>query len=234
MRSGIPTDQTPTQKHLSPCVDTAVIEAARALSGLGRRTVLGIVGPPGSGKSSVSEALAPHLGAAMQVVPMDGFHLAQCQLERLGRAGRKGAPDTFDGEGYLALLVRLKRAAAGETIYAPGFYRDIEEPIAASIAVPPETPLVVTEGNYLLLREPPWPRVAALLDEIWYLDVETDLRERWLIERHVHFGKSEAHARDFVAKSDRPNAERIEASRHRADRFLCWDGATIRFSDGPL
>ncbi|WP_438766043.1 nucleoside/nucleotide kinase family protein [Kushneria sp. TE3] len=210
-------------------IDEAVVAAARALTAGRSRALLGLVGAPGAGKSSVSEALMHHLGEQMQVVPMDGYHLSNRELARLGRAERKGAPDTFDGNGYVSLLARLRTPKEGETVYAPGFYREIEEPIAASIAVSPQTPLVVTEGNYLLMNDTPWDRVRSLLDEVWYVEVDTELREQWLVERHMRFGRSEPDARAWVASTDRPNAERIEATRTRADRLIGWDGGRIRF-----
>lgn len=210
-------------------IDEAVVNAARALIKERPRALLGLVGAPGAGKSSVSEALLNQLGEAMQVVPMDGYHLSNLELARLGRAERKGAPDTFDSAGYVSLLERLRTPKADEIVYAPGFYRRIEEPIAASIAVSPQTPLVVTEGNYLLMEEAPWDRVRQLLDEVWYVEVDTELREQWLVERHMRFGRSELDARAWVVSTDRPNAERIEATRARADRIIGWDGGCIRF-----
>lgn len=221
---------TPSENDISGLmIDDAIVEAARALTRKRPRALLGLVGAPGAGKSSVSEALLNCLGDAMQVVPMDGYHLSNRELARLGRASRKGAPDTFDSAGYVALLERLRASQPDEIIYAPGFYREIEEPIAASIAVSPQTPLVVTEGNYLLMEQAPWDRVRSLLDEIWYVEVDTELREQWLVERHMRFGRSEADAKAWVAATDRPNAEQIEATRARADRLVGWDGACIRF-----
>ncbi|MFC0268956.1 nucleoside/nucleotide kinase family protein [Kushneria aurantia] len=212
-------------------IEEAVVEMARAMMTSGRRRLLGIVGPPGAGKSSIGEMLGARLDNTMQVVPMDGFHLSNRQLTRLGRAERKGAPDTFDVQGYVALLSRLRDARQSDTIYAPDFYRELEEPIAASIAVPSATALVITEGNYLLLEEPPWSEVRKLLDEVWYLDVDTERREQWLVERHRRFGRSADQAHAWLAATDRPNAERIEATRHLADRQLYWDGRLIRLTD---
>jgi len=197
--------------------------------------LLGIVGAPASGKSTLTDTLVASLttqGAPVSSVPMDGFHLSQRQLAALGRSERKGAPDTFDAHGYGALLQRIRSAhGTTEVVYAPGFDRAIEEPIAASLAVSPDAALVITEGNYLLLPDGPWSSVAAMLDETWFLDVETSIREAWLVERHQRFGRSEADAHAWMANTDRPNAQRINATASSANRHLLWDGDRIRFVD---
>jgi pantothenate kinase len=203
---------------------TGLPAAERArLEGLladGRRKLLGLVGAPGSGKSTVAQALLDALPGRAQVVPMDGFHLANAELRRLGRAGRKGAPDTFDSAGYVALLRRLRTQPAGETVYAPEFRRDIEEPVAGAIGVRPDTSLVITEGNYLLLEEGPWAGVAPLLDEVWYVEVDDGLRIERLLRRHQQFGRSLEAAQAWVAQTDEPNARRIAATRTRAHHIL--------------
>src|SRR2546423_8559252 len=127
-----------------------LLARAQTLSGGAGRRILGITGAPGAGKSTLARRLVDALSGAAVLVGMDGFHLAQAELERLGRAQRKGAPDTFDGHGYLALLRRLRAAPAGVTVYAPRFDRELEEPISGAIPVPADLPLVITEGNYLL------------------------------------------------------------------------------------
>ena len=180
-----------------------------------RRVILGIIGPPGAGKSTLAESVVAALDGAVYL-PMDGFHLADVELRRLGRLHRKGAIDTFDSHGYLALLQRL-RARPSHIIYAPGFDRDIEQPIAASIPVFPETRLVVTEGNYLLDDDEPWPSVQTLLSETWFIDVPRDERHRRLVARHIEFGKSPEQAEAWVCDVDERNADRIEMSRHKAD-----------------
>jgi pantothenate kinase len=186
----------------------------------GRRKLLGLAGAPGSGKSTLARALEQALPGRAQVVPMDGFHLAQVELRRLGRAERKGAPDTFDSAGYVALLRRLHEQRADEIVYAPEFRREIEEPVAGAIAVLPGTQLVITEGNYLLLQEGSWADVAPLLDEVWYVEVDDALRLGRLVRRHQQFGRSFDEARAWVEQTDEPNARRIAATRERAHRVV--------------
>lgn len=195
-----------------------------ALLAGGQRRLLGLVGAPGSGKSTLSQALLKALPGRAQVVPMDGFHLANIELRRLGRADRKGAPDTFDGAGYVAMLRRLKEQREDEIVYAPEFRREIEEPIAGAIAVLPETRLVITEGNYLLLDEGPWVGAASLLDEVWYVDVDDESRRERLVRRHEQFGRSRAEALAWVEQTDEPNARRIAATRGRAQHVIRLDG----------
>nr|WP_238345362.1 nucleoside/nucleotide kinase family protein [Actinopolymorpha cephalotaxi] len=198
---------------------------ARTLATSGRRRVLGIVGAPGAGKSTLAERLVADLAPAAVYVPMDGFHLAQAELERLGRADRKGAPDTFDAAGYLALLRRLRDPAEG-TVYAPAFSRVLEEPVAGSLPVPADTPLVVTEGNYLLLTDGPWRQVRTLLDACWFVLTEHDVRMDRLLRRHREFGRSPAVAQAFATGSDQRNADLVAAGIDRADRVVdvtAWD-----------
>jgi pantothenate kinase len=192
------------------------LERARRLVAPGTRRILGIVGKPGGGKSTVAQLIVEQLGDDAMLVPMDGFHLAQAELVRLGRRDRMGAPDTFDAAGYAALLRRL-RDPAEDVVYAPAFRREIEEPIAGAIAVPRSVPLVVTEGNYLLLDEGGWAPVRGLLDEGWYVEVDDAVRVDRLIARHVQFGKTPAHARAWVLRSDERNAEVVARTAPRAD-----------------
>lgn len=185
----------------------------------GRRVILGLAGTPGAGKSSLAVALAETFGNSAVVVPMDGYHLANVELARLGRANRKGAPDTFDAAGYAALLARI-RADAG-IVYAPLFRREIEEPIANAIPVLPEHRLVITEGNYLLAGGD-WAGVRPLLDLCWFVDIPAEVRVRRLIARHMHFGRSEEAARYWVMTSDEKNARFIEETRVFADQVVHW------------
>jgi len=189
----------------------------------GGRHLIGITGSPGAGKSSLAQALVralpPH---ASQWIPMDGFHLANAELSRLGRADRKGAPDTFDSAGFAALLDRLRHQREPEVIYAPEFRREIEEPIAGAIAVLPTTPLIITEGNYLLLEQGGWAHVGRSLDECWFIDAEPESRRHRLVARHRHYGRSLDAALEWVGRSDEANARLVESTRARADAVFRW------------
>jgi pantothenate kinase len=197
----------------------ALVARARALVESGERRVLGLVGPPGGGKSTVARVIVGALGAAAVLVPMDGFHLCQEELVRLGRRDRMGAPDTFDVAGYAALLRRL-RVRSEPVVYAPTFRREIEEPVAGAIAVPASVPLVVTEGNYLLLADGDWGEVRPLLDAAWYVEVDEQERIERLIERHIRFGKAPDFARAWTLGTDQRNAELVAATKVRADAVV--------------
>ncbi len=185
----------------------------------GRRVLLGVVGAPGSGKSTLAKRLANRLtadGLPAVRVPMDGFHLADVALAERRLLDRKGAPETFDAHGYLNLLRRL-RAETGNDVLAPGFERDLEQPIAASITVAPSHRVVVTEGNYLLDDADPWPDVRAELDEVWFVDLDDGRRRSRLVDRHVKHGKTREAAQAWVDEVDEPNARRVLARSGTAD-----------------
>jgi pantothenate kinase len=190
------------------------------------RWLIGISGAPGAGKTSLAELLLGLLGERGAHVPMDGFHLADVELARQGLVDHKGAPETFDPLGYAALLARL-RCHPEQTVYAPGFDRHLEQPLAGAIAVPPSAQVVVTEGNYLLLDHPHWREVRSCLDEVWHVRCDERVRLERLVARHTEFGKDTAAARAWVERVDEPNARLVEASADRADRLLDlahWQG----------
>ena len=179
-------------------------------------------GPPGSGKSTLAARLQQQFGPELAVVvPMDGFHLGNAIIDGTPLRQRKGAIDTFDVGGYLSLLQRLARRDE-PVVYAPDFRRQIDEPVAASIAVPASVPLVITEGNYLLADDPVWRRVRAELDEVWFMDTPPDLRLARLVDRHVRFGMDRPAAEDWAGGSDEANARLIESTRSAADRLIPW------------
>lgn len=199
-----------------------LLPRARSLARRGRRAILGIAGAPGAGKTTLARHLVRELNGTGEPwvahVPMDGFHLADAELDRLGRRDRKGAPDTFDAAGYAALLRRLREEADGDDIvYAPGFERDLEQPLAGAVPVPPTARLVVTEGNYLLLGTGAWARVRSALDEVWFCEVDEAERVRRLVARHEEFGKARAQAVAWVLGTDQRNADLVAATRDRAD-----------------
>lgn len=196
---------------------SGLVARAKAL-GPGR-VLLGICGAPGAGKSTLAETLVQALGDEAVYVGMDGFHLAQVELERLNRTERKGAPDTFDAAGYVNLLSRLKTQTT-TTVYAPQFRREIEEPIAGAVPVLPEHRIVVTEGNYLLLKTTPWQEIKTLLTETWFLSPDETLRRERLITRHQAYGRTLEEARDRTLGSDERNAILINATRLTADLVL--------------
>lgn len=198
------------------------MDAVRRRLAPGTRVILGIAGAPGSGKSTFAEWIRQQFGPGQAVVvPMDGFHLGNAIIDGTPLRQRKGAIDTFDGGGYLALLRRLVRRDEA-VVYAPEFRRTLDEPVAASIAVPAEIPLVITEGNYLLAEQEPWKEIRAQLDEVWFVDTPHELRMARLTARHVSFGMEQAAAEAWAAGPDEANARLIQATRPAADRTIPW------------
>ena len=223
-----------------PVGPAELAERAAALVPAGGRAILGIVGAPGSGKSTLAEQLLAelrqrHPAGWVAHIPMDGYHLADDQLRRLGSLNRKGAPDTFDADGYAHLLGRTKSHPA-EWIYVPGFERTLEQPLAAALVVPPTARLIVTEGNYLLLDQPGWRAAREQMDQVWFVSTEPSVRQERLVARHIQFGKEPTAARDWVHAVDEPNAVLIDEGASRADILIRNDSRGWRItstSDHP-
>lgn len=218
-------------KDLDALTPEDLVRRAHHLVAGGCRGLLGIAGPPGAGKTTFAEALVHRLrdrppeGSGrhwVAHVPMDGYHLADSELARLGRLERKGAPDTFDAAGYAALLTRLADDG-DEVVYVPAFDRDLEQPVAGSIAIAPSARLIITEGNYLLMQDGAWANVRRHLSEVWYIEIGEQERLRRLIARHQRFGKSELAAREWAHGIDQRNADLVVGTYARADLRVAGD-----------
>jgi pantothenate kinase len=196
-----------------------LVERARVLVRSGERRILGIAGAPGAGKSTLCAAMVERLGDEVALVGMDGFHLADEELVRLGRRDRKGAPDTFDVGGYVALLDRLRRETRS-TVYAPLFDRAREASIGSAVPVPERARLIITEGNYLLLRQHGWGAVSGTLDESWYLDIPDEIRAARLVRRRQGYGESLDDASAWVQGVDEVNARIVDSTKSRADLIV--------------
>lgn len=173
------------------------------------RTMVAIAGAPGSGKSTLAEELSRRLTAQKTdnaVVPMDGFHLDNAVIEARGQLQRKGAPETFDAPGFVRMI---KALSAGETVYAPVFDRSRDIAIAGAVPIPIECPVIIVEGNYLLLDEDPWRDLQQYWDVTAFLDVPMpELRAR-LIQRWLTLNHSRTVATRRAESNDIPNAERV-------------------------
>lgn len=206
-----------------------LLERAENLLDAQGRTLLGIAGSPGAGKSTISEWLVGALRArhpgVVASLPMDGYHLAQSVLERRGAVPCKGAPETFDGFGYVE-MVRQVRCVVDRSLYAPEFRRSVNDAIAAAIEIPARARLVVTEGNYLLLDDDPWSALADLLDETWFVELDQDERIRRLTARHLMFDPDPVRARDRATGNDERNATLVAAGRTRSTLVVHQPAAT--------
>jgi pantothenate kinase len=199
-----------------------LVDRARQLMNKRARSILGIAGPPGAGKSTLARALVSQLGDASMHVGMDGFHYSRAHLASIKRLDDIGAPDTFDASSFVELVRQLRNNDDG-VVLAPGFDRELEEPVPGALRVRPEVQLVVLEGNYLLVTEKPWSELKSLFDETWYCDPDEDVRIKNLILRHQAFGKSEKEATDWALGPDQRNADLIAISRGHADVVVRLD-----------
>jgi fructokinase len=207
--------------------------AERVIAALGEdapaqgRRLIAVAGPPASGKTTLAHVLHQRLvgrGVPAGLLAMDGFHLDNSILERRGLLTRKGAPETFDLDGFAALLERVHR---GDPVIAPTFDRRLDKSIAGVFEIGAETSVIVVEGNYLLLDEPGWRDLRRFWDDVVFLDVPEDVLEARLLKRWRDHGLSEHDARTRAEGNDLPNATRIVRN------STLPDGALRLTSDQP-
>jgi len=192
----------------------------------GTRVVLAVVGPPGAGKSTLSEELVDLINQTQRqgyaaVVPMDGFHLTNEVLIERGRLDRKGAPDTFDVEGLIHLVERIKTTNAD--VRYPIFDRSIEASHIDAGLLPKECEVVVVEGNYLLLDEAPWSELAHHFDLTVFTSPAFDELERRLIQRWLDHGYTQQQAEQKAWNNDLPNAKTVVERSRKADLIFNQD-----------
>jgi pantothenate kinase len=198
-------------------VDQALTRANEIIKKTDKRVIIGVVGKPGAGKSTLTSYLIDNLPKnSVSLVPMDGYHLSNQQLSRLGLADKKGALNTFDADGYIALVKRINNES-DKDIYFPVFHREIEESYSADGVVLAKTKLVLTEGNYLLFDQAGWEKVLPELTETWYVNIDDKLRIDRLVKRHEFYGKNRQAAIAWANGSDEANAKIVEATSIRAD-----------------
>ena len=200
-------------------IDHLVADVTAVLDDTPGRVVIGITGPPGAGKSTLALSLTAAFDGA-SYLPMDGFHLSNAALDRLGRRDRKGAVDTFDAAGYVTALERVRSEYRWREVYVPAFGRGLDEPVAAGRVVPAESRLVITEGNYLGLPEGEWALVRELLDRLYYVDCPADVRRERLVARHIEGGRTPVAAAAWADEVDEPNARLIAGTRQFCDAVL--------------
>ncbi|MDZ4395715.1 nucleoside triphosphate hydrolase [Cypionkella sp.] len=201
---------------MTPVELAAVIRAKAQEQG---RFLTALAGPPGAGKSTLAAELVAALGQGAKAVPMDGFHYDDAVLIARGARARKGAPDTFDAQGFFHLLKRLR---VEEEVAIPLFDRDLEISRAGADIVTAADRLLVVEGNYLLLNEAPWPEAAPLFDLTVWIDVPEAELDRRLQARWAHYGKTPAEARAWIDSNDLPNVRRVTQNSRAADMTIRW------------
>lgn len=183
------------------------------------RLIVAIAGPPGAGKSTVAATLCAAINArepvAAAVVPMDGFHLDNAVLDAQNLRKRKGSPPTFDCAGFEVLLKRLRDI--NEDIVIPLFDRKLDLARAGAGIVRAGKRILLVEGNYLLLNQPPWDRLAPLFDVTVFLEVDRLDLENRLVQRWLGFGYNVGSAQARALSNDMPNAELVLEESRVAD-----------------
>ena len=201
-------------------VQLLVEEIASLLQGSKPRTMIGIVGKPGAGKSTVVTEIQKQFSTEeVAIIPMDGYHLSNEELIKLGRRERKGAPDTFDVEGFISLITRVRIEIDKDHTF-PIFHREIEASKADEGIVLRNTKVIVIEGNYLFSEEYNWNKVFPLLDQSWFIEIDDEIRMQRLITRHIKYGKTPQEAEEWSRGSDELNARFIEKTAARAGKII--------------
>ncbi len=201
-------------------VNLLVEQIKTLLEGSSPRTIIGIVGKPGAGKSTVVAEIQNQFESNdVAIIPMDGYHLSNEELIELGRRNRKGAPDTFDVSAFVSLL-RSVRNEINKNHTFPIFHREIEASKEGEGLVPVGAKVVVVEGNYLFSQEYGWHEVFPLLDQSWFISIDDEIRMRRLIARHIAYGKTAQEAEEWSLGSDEMNARFIEKSANRAEKVI--------------
>ena len=195
----------------------ALADVIRAKAQGKGRFLAALAGPPGAGKSTLAAELVGLLGAGAKAVPMDGFHYDDAVLIARNARHRKGAPDTFDVQGFRHLLQRLR---VEPEVAIPLFDRDLEISRAGADIVGPQDCILIVEGNYLLLNEAPWPELAPLFDLTIWIDVPEAELDRRLTDRWAHYGKTQKEARAWIDSNDMPNIRRVTEGSRVADLTL--------------
>lgn len=207
----------------------AVLETIRACLEVQSRVLVGIAGPPGAGKSTLASALASRLGPVAAVLPMDGYHLDNPSLKEMGLLHRKGAPETFDGAGFVELVRNLRQQ---DGISYPTFDRVNDRTVPDGGRIDGATRIVLVEGNYLLLQTPPWSDLKALFDITVYLDVPQEVLKSRLVARWRRHGLSPSHAESRAEANDMRNVALVAASSSQADFVVGEDDAASFFALG--
>ena len=195
----------------------ALLELIKARAEGRARYLVAIAGAPASGKTTLAAELAAKLGPCASVLPMDGFHLENSVLQERGLLARKGAPETFDAQGFVELLARVRRTP--EVRY-PTFDRQADCTRPERGLVSASTRIVLVEGNYLLLRTAPWAALEGLFDLTVSLEVARDELERRLIARWLKYGLPPEAARARALDNDMKNADFVAAHARAADIVL--------------
>lgn len=201
-------------------IDLVLAQIRSLLQSNNSRTIIGIAGKPGAGKSTVVSEIEKRFSPSeVSVIPMDGYHLSNEILIQRGRRNRKGAPDTFDAAGFISLITKVKNSHELEHRF-PTFHREIEASIADEGVVPISAKVIVIEGNYLFSDEHNWNGVFPLLDHTWFIEIDDEIRIQRLIARRLNYGQTLAEAENWARGSDEENAKFIEKTRKKAENII--------------